>query len=81
MKTTVELPDALLAEAKRAAAQDGTTLRALVERGLRGVLAERASRSEFRLRDASVDGRGLRDEFRGRGWDDVRAAVYEGRGG
>jgi hypothetical protein len=38
MRTTVRLPDELLQRAKAAAARDGTTLTALIERGLRGVL-------------------------------------------
>lgn len=81
MKTTVELPDALLAEAKRAAAEDGTTLRELVERGLRRVLHQRAQGGRFRLRDASVDGHGVQEEFRDAGWERLRSAAYGDRGG
>ena len=40
MKTTVELPDDLLIEAKKFAVEIHTTLRALVEDGLRRVLSE-----------------------------------------
>ena len=40
MKTTIDLPDDLLIEAKKAAAERRTTLRALFERGLRRELAE-----------------------------------------
>ena len=35
MKTTIDLPDDLVAQAKRAALERRTTLRALVDRGLR----------------------------------------------
>lgn len=35
MKTTVEIPDELLVEAKKHAAEHRTTIRALIERGLR----------------------------------------------
>lgn len=80
MKTTIDLPDALLEDAKRTAAREGTTVRALVEAGLRRVLRERRVKDEFVLRDARVSGRGLRPELRGRSWDDVRELAYEGRG-
>ena len=40
MKTTIEIGETLLAEAKARAQEQGTTLRALVERGLRAVLDE-----------------------------------------
>jgi hypothetical protein len=81
MKTTMDLPDSLLEEAKRVAARDGTTLRDLVEAGLRRIVRERRAKLPFVLRDAGVDGRGLRPELRGRSWDDIRDLAYEGRGG
>ncbi len=80
-KTTIDIPDSLLAEAKEVAAREGTTLRALVESGLRAAIDRRTRRGRFRLRDASVDGHGLQPEFRDAGWDRVRDAAYEGRGG
>jgi hypothetical protein len=40
MKTTVELPDDLLIAAKKRAAETRTTLRSILERGLRRELAE-----------------------------------------
>jgi hypothetical protein len=79
MKTTVDLPDALVREAQDVARAEGTTLRALLEDGLRAVLARRRSTSRFELPDASVDGNGVHQEFRGAGWDDLRAAVYGDR--
>lgn len=82
MKTTIELPEPLVERAKRLAARDSTTLRELIEIGLRRVLEERESCPEpFRLRDARVDGRGLSEEFVGAAWSDLRGAAYEGRGG
>ena len=44
MKTTVELNDRLLIEAKKLAAENRTTLRSLLEKGLREQLSSRRSR-------------------------------------
>jgi hypothetical protein len=80
MKTTIDLPEPLLREAQELARAEGTTLRALVEDGLRATLARRRAGERFRLPDASVDGRGLRPEFEGAGWEEMRAAIYGDRG-
>lgn len=77
MKTTIEISDSLLEEARNVAARDKTTLRALVEAGLRGVLKQRRRRSDFRLRDASFGGKGLQRSFRGASWERLREAIYE----
>jgi predicted amino acid racemase len=79
IKTTVEIADSLLEAAKKVAARRGTTLRTLVESGLRRVLEE-DEREAFRLRDASVTGRGLQPEFQDAGWSEIRDAAYESRG-
>jgi len=81
MKTTVDIPDPLLEEARRAAEREGTTLRALVEAGLRRVLAERrAKTTPFRLRDARFRGEGLQPGVVSGDWDAIRGEIYEGRG-
>jgi hypothetical protein len=60
MKTTVELPDALLMAAKKRAVEDRTTLRAILERGLRRELKERrhpsAGGAVRRIRWVTVEG-------------------------
>jgi hypothetical protein len=82
MKTTIEIADALLTDAKRVAARDGVTVRALVEQGLREVLAQRRRGAKgFKLRKASFKGRGLRPELQGAPFDRLRELAYEGRGG
>jgi Arc/MetJ family transcription regulator len=80
MKTTVEIADALLAAARQTAARENTTVRALVEDGLRKVLEQRGARAAFRLRKATFRGRGLRPEAAEQGWDRLRDITYEGRG-
>jgi len=77
MKTTVEIPEPLLREAQAAAREDRTTLKALIEAGLRVVLAQRARGPTFVLRDASVVGNGRQPEFREAGWDHLRDAIYD----
>lgn len=81
MKTTVEIPDSLLEEARRLAAREGTTVRALVEEGLRRAVAERKRAGGFRLRRATFRGNGLHPALAGASWDRIRDAAYEGRGG
>ncbi len=81
MKTTIEISDPLFEKAKRIAAREGTTVRALVERGLRRVIEERTPRHAFRLRKASFKGRGLRPDVADLGWQRIRELAYEGRGG
>jgi predicted nucleic acid-binding protein len=46
-------------KARRVAERDGTTVKALVEAGLRRVIDDREQRGKFRLRRASFKGRGL----------------------
>jgi len=54
VKTTVDIAEDMLREAKLIAAREGTTLRALVEEGLRHVIDERAKqKTGFRMRDGS----------------------------
>lgn len=80
MKTTVEISDALALEAKQVASREKTTLRELVEVGLRTVLRDRRRKAGFRLRDASFGGKGLRSNLRGADWERLREMAYEGRG-
>lgn len=81
MKTTIELSDALLDAARAVAAAEGVPVRALVERGLRLVVAE-ASRpaKPFVLRKASFKGEGLQPELQGASWERLRELAYEGHG-
>jgi hypothetical protein len=81
MKTTVDISDPLFRAAKQAARRDGTTLRALVEQGLREVLARRGNRPPFRLRDASVGGREMPAGTRQMSREQIRALAYRDRGG
>jgi hypothetical protein len=81
MKTTIELSDAALDEARRVARREGTSLRALIEEGLRRVLADRRTRrAGFRLRDVSFSGEGLSPELADQSWPAIRDTIYRERG-
>lgn len=80
MKTTVEISDALLRAAKKVAAAEETTVRALIEEGLRKALEQREAASRFRMRDASFGEGGLHPDVREGAWERIRDLIYEGRG-
>ena len=80
MKTTIQIPDSLFQEARRLAQREHTTLKALVEQGLRRTLAERKGRAGFRLRKATFKGQGLHPSIAGASWEQIRELNYEGRG-
>jgi hypothetical protein len=81
MKTTIDIADALLQDAKRVAAREGVTVRALVEQGLRKVLDERKrAKPGFKLRNAAFKGRGLQPGVVGADFERLRELAYEGRG-
>jgi hypothetical protein len=80
MKTTVDISDELLKKAKRLAAKRRTTLRAIIEQGIRNIIKEQQRGAKYVLPDMSVDGKGLQPEFKNKAWSDIRDAAYDGRG-
>ena len=81
MKTTVHIPDGLLAEIQKIARKKKTTLRALVQEGLQHVVSVEHKKRPFKLRDASFGGSEVNPELRSLNWADIVDRVYEGRGG
>ena len=82
MKTTIDIADSVLEAAKTTAAREGTTLRALVEEGLRTVLGKRKAKvPRFKLRDGSVGGNGLQPGVDFSDWESIRSLMYGDRGG
>ena len=61
MKTTIEMSDPLFKSAKELAQRSQTTLRALIEEGLRRVISDSQvkAKSAFKLKDASVGGKAV----------------------
>ena len=81
MKTTVEIADSLLAAARRLAAKEGTSVRALIEEGLRKVVDKRERRGAFTLRRVTFGGDGLSADLSHDDWETIRDRAYEDRGG
>ena len=81
MKTTVEIADALFEAVRRLADREQTTLRALIEEGLRRVTASRKPSRAFRLRRRTFKGKGLSPDLAGQGWEAIRARAYDEHGG
>lgn len=81
MKTTVEISDNLLEEAKRLAAREGTTVKALIEQGLRQIITAKKKPDIFHLRKATFKGQGLQPGVSTATWEQIRDMAYEGHGG
>lgn len=80
MKTTVEIANDLLARTREIARRDETTLRDLIEEGLRIVLAQREQRASYQWPDLSVGGEGLSPEVEEGIWERAHDRIYKGRG-
>ncbi|MBC9866430.1 MAG: type II toxin-antitoxin system VapB family antitoxin [Opitutae bacterium] len=76
MKTTIDIQDDLLGRAKRHARKTGRTLRAVVEDGLREVLAAPAGPNSYRLPDLSAGHAGAEDPLEAHSWQDLRGLIY-----
>lgn len=82
MKTTIDISDLLLRQAKALVRKEDITLRELVEQGLKMALLERRARqAAFKLQDASVSGKGLQPDAAAMSWEQIRRLSYEGHGG
>lgn len=78
MKTTIDIADPLFEAAKELAERERTTLRALIEEGLRVVLAGKAQAKPFKLRDMTFKGcQGLSPEYADADWNRIRDAAYD----
>lgn len=80
MKTTVEIAEDLFARTREVAQREGTTLRALIEEGLRVALARREQKTSYQWPDLSVTGEGLTPEIEEGTWEPLRDQIYKGRG-
>ena len=77
MKTTVDIPDALLRRAKLAAARRGSTLKTILAEALREALdAGGAERSPIEHRTPTFRGKGLQPGLAWGDWESLRSMAY-----
>ena len=79
MKTTVEIHDALLLRAKRHARKNGTTLRSVIEEGLRKTLDAPPAPKPYKWPDLSVGDPSDPDPLADYSWEQLRDLIYEDR--
>lgn len=80
MKTTIELPSDLLERSKAVARRENSTLKALIEEGLRLALRERRRKPAAPFTLQPFIGDGLSPEFADAGWETMRDEIYRDRG-
>ena len=82
MKTTVVIPDALLAEIQKIATKNKTTLRALMQEGLMHVVErEQKKKKPKQMKDCSFPPKHLvKEKLEPMPWVELRAIIYEGHG-
>jgi hypothetical protein len=83
VKTTIEINDALLRQAKQVALDRKLSLKAVVEAALRQFLNQSGAPHApgFKLRKCTIKGEGLQPGLDWHDWDKIRALIYEDRGG
>jgi hypothetical protein len=79
MKITVEIAEDLFTRTREVAQHEGTTLRSLIEEGLRAALARR-EKAAYQWPDLSVTGEGLTPEIEEGSWGPLRDRIYAGCG-
>ncbi|MEZ5657124.1 MAG: hypothetical protein R3E83_00905 [Burkholderiaceae bacterium] len=79
MKTTIELPDDLLERGKAVARRENSTLKALIEEGLRMALRARTRSKTPRFSVQPFQGDGLTPEFADADWQKIRDEIYRDR--
>lgn len=79
MKTTIDIADALLERAKQHAQRTGQPLRAVVEEGIRRVLAGAETTELYQLPDLSVGNAQDENPLESLSWPDLREVIYGSR--
>jgi hypothetical protein len=80
MKTTFDIADNILARSRGLAKREHVSVKDLVEEGLLAVIQKHEAKPRHRVEPVTFKGNGLSTAFKGRGWQGIRDAAYEGHG-
>jgi hypothetical protein len=82
MKTSLEISEHLFNKVKQLAAKRGTSVRALIDEGLRLLLADVEKKQTVKPKLLTFGGDGLTDLYQGNSlsWDSLRDEIYRGHG-
>ena len=78
MKTTIDIDDELLRQAKKLGNETARPLRSVVEEGLRNVLQDNQQRPRYRLPDLGVGSGNSPDPLEKYSWPELRDVIYGG---
>ena len=76
MKTSIDISDYLFRRAKAVAQKNGTSVKALIEEGLRHILSANEKKKDLKPKLLTFGGDGLTDQFQDYSWEQVRAEIY-----
>lgn len=76
VKTTIDISDELLRQAKKLGKETGRPLRSVVEEGLRSVLQANRQRPRYRLPDLSFGSEMSPDPLEKYSWHELRDIIY-----
>ena len=76
MKTTIDIHDELLRQARQHARATGRSLRAVIEEGIRLVLSAPEPHGTYKLPDMSVGDPDAADPLAGVSWQELRETIY-----
>lgn len=77
MKISIQIPDDLIGDVQRCAAQRGITLDALIEAYIRQALKSGETEKQYQPPDCRVNGNGLTPAARAAGWPALLAIANE----
>ncbi|MDJ0762086.1 MAG: hypothetical protein QNJ97_03780 [Myxococcota bacterium] len=81
MKTTVNIPDPILKQAKQIAIRNNTSLKQVIIEALRSHIEQSSTGTSGEIEFFTCKGNGLRQGLSWDSWSEIQEMAYHGRGG